>query len=364
MRTRRLRADRVRDQPREDQSMPNIAVVGCGYWGKNIVRNLHALGALSHVCECSPAGRQLARELAPGARIADDVDQALADPSVAGVMIATPAATHFDQVSRALKAGKHVFVEKPLALAVDQGRRLVELARDHRRVLMVGHLLEYHPAVVRLCQLVRDGVLGRIQYIYSNRLNLGKIRREENILWSFAPHDVAVIIRLTGQLPFEVVATGGSYVQPNVADVTVSNLLFDNGVRAHVFVSWLHPYKEQRLVVVGSEKMAVFNDTDPEHKLVLFHQKVDWIEGQPVPVKGEPEPVPVESEEPLRLECQHFLDCIADRRRPLTDGESGVRVLLVLQAAQRSMITQGEPVRLPLETSLWSGHQGVTGTAA
>ena len=344
--------------------MPNIAVVGCGYWGKNIVRNMHALGVLSHVCECSPDGQQLARQLAPDARVTSDVTTVLADPSVAGVMIATPAATHFEQARQALEAGKHVFVEKPLALAVDQGRLLVDLARDRGRVLMVGHLLEYHPAVVRLCELVRQGVLGRIQYIYSNRLNLGKIRREENILWSFAPHDVAVLIRLMGQMPFEIVATGGSYVQPNIADVTVSNLLFDNGVRAHIFVSWLHPYKEQRLVVVGSEKMAVFNDTDPERKLVLFHQKVDWVEGQPVPVKGEPELVPVGSDEPLRLECQHFLDCIADRRQPLTDGESGVRVLLVLQAAQRSLITQGEPVRLPLETSLWDAGRGVTGTAA
>ena len=344
--------------------MPNIAVVGCGYWGKNIVRNMHALGHLTHVCECSPSGQQVAGELAPGVRVTADVDEVLADPSIAGVMIATPAATHFEQVCRALDAGKHVFVEKPLALAADEGRRLVELAHRRRRILMVGHLLEYHPAVVRLNELVRDGVLGRIQYVYSNRLNLGKIRREENILWSFAPHDVAVIIRLVGQMPFEIVATGGSYVQPNVADVTVSNLLFDNGVRAHIFVSWLHPYKEQRLVVVGSEKMAVFNDTDPTDKLVLFHRKVDWIEGQPVPIKGEPEPVPVDSDEPLRLECEHFVDRIADRRPPLTDGASGLRVLLILQAAQRSMIMQGEPVRLPLDVSAWDGIRGVTGTAA
>ena len=241
--------------------------------------------------------------------------------------------------------GKDVFVEKPLALTYEQGRHLVDLAQEHGCIIAVGHVLEYHPAILKLRQLVDDGVLGKIHYIYSNRLSLGKIRREENILWSFAPHDVAVILRLMGGLPFQISACGGTYVQPNIADVTVTNLLFDNGVRAHIHVSWLHPFKEQRLVVVGSEKMASFDDVSKE--LMLYDQRVEIQEGAPVPVKGEGELVEFPDEEPLKAECQAFLDAVKTRLPPITDGPSGVRVLQVLQAAQRSLIMNGEPVTLP-----------------
>ena len=212
---------------------------------------------------------------------------------------------------------------------------------------MVGHVLEYHPAITQLRQLIDSGALGKLQYIYSNRLNLGKIRTEENILWSFAPHDVAVILRLLGGLPFQVVACGGNYVQPNIADVTVTNLLFDNGVRAHIYVSWLHPFKEQRLVVIGSKKMASFDDVSKE--LILYDQRVDVKENGPIPVKGEGEHVPFAADEPLRLECQAFLDAIRTRKPPITDGESGLRTLKVLQAAQRSLVMNGEPVTLPID---------------
>lgn len=218
---------------------------------------------------------------------------------------------------------------------------------------MVGHVLEYHPAVIRLRDLVRDGALGKIHYIYSNRLSLGKIRREENILWSFAPHDVAIILRLMDTLPFQVSASGGAYLQPNIADVTVTHLLFDNGVRAHIHVSWLHPFKEQRLVVVGSRKMASFDDV--AKKLMLYDQRVDITEGHPVPVKGAGEEVPFASDEPLRLECAAFLKAMTTRVPPLTDGLSGLRVLKVLQAAQRSLVLNGEPVQLPLEALTQNG---------
>jgi predicted dehydrogenase len=213
---------------------------------------------------------------------------------------------------------------------------------------MVGHVLEYHPAIVALQQLIDHGELGRIHYIYSNRLSLGKVRREENILWSFAPHDVAVILRLVGSLPFEVVTCGGAYLQPNIADVTVTNLLFDNGVRAHIHVSWLHPFKEQRLVVIGSHKMASFDDVNK--RLVLYDQRVEWQEEQPIPIRHEGTAVEYSDQEPLRLECQAFLESIATRRQPLTDGASGLRVLRVLQAAQRSLVTNGQPVLLPIES--------------
>jgi predicted dehydrogenase len=263
---------------------------------------------------------------------------------VQGVVIATPAETHFDLTAQALEAGKDVMVEKPLALTYEQGARLVRLAGERERILMVGHVLEYHPAVVRLVELVQAGELGKVHYIYSNRLSLGKVRREENILWSFAPHDVAVILRLMGRMPFQVTACGGSYLQPNIADVTVTNLLFDNGVRAHIHVSWLHPFKEQRLVVIGSRKMASFDDV--AKKLVLYDQRVDIKEGQPVPVKGTGEEVPFPADEPLRLECLAFLNAIRTRTPPLTDGLSGLHVLQVLGAAQRSLILNGEPVTI------------------
>jgi len=294
------------------------------------------------VVDPSESGRKAAAEIAPGAMVADRPRDVLADPRVKGVMIATPAETHYEMAREALAAGKDVFVEKPLTIDVDEAADLVTRAEGAGRILMVGHLLEYHPAILKLHELIRAGALGKIRYVISNRLNLGKIRTEENALWSFAPHDIAVILRLVGAAPIEIVATGGSYVTPNIADVTVTQLLFDNGVRSHIFVSWLHPYKEQKLVVVGSKKMASFDDVAKE--LVLYDQRVDWKEGQPVPVKGEGVKVDYPADEPLLQECLHFFKAIETRQPPLTDGTSGLRVLEVLHAAQRSLMTNGQPV--------------------
>lgn len=325
-------------------SMPPIAVFGCGGWGKNIVRTMRDLDALHAVVEPSESGRARAAALCPDHPAYADPDIVLNDPAVAGVMIATPAETHFDLARRVILAGKDVFVEKPLTTRLDDARELVALARAHDRVLMVGHLLEYHPAILTLHRLIREGQLGRIRYLISNRLNLGKIRTEENALWSFAPHDIAVILRLVGAMPFEIVATGGAYVTPNIADVTVTQMLFNDGVRCHIFVSWLHPFKEQKLVVVGSQKMASFCDVSKQ--LVLHDQHVDWHEGQPVPVRGEGTPVDFPADEPLREECAHFLHCVTTRETPRTDGENGLRVLELLHAAQRSLVTNGHPVNL------------------
>jgi predicted dehydrogenase len=326
---------------------PRIAVLGCGYWGKNLVRNFQQLGALAAIVEPSAEGRKLAAEVAPGIPVHADPEAVLADPAIPGVAIATPAETHAALTERALRAGKDVLCEKPLALRYDDARRVARIATEQQRILSVGHILEYHPAILELRRLIDAGELGTVRYIYSNRLNLGKVRREENILWSFAPHDVAVILRLVGALPFQVTTVGGAYLQPNLYDVTVTQLQFDNGVAAHIFVSWLNPFKEQRLVVVGSRRMAVFDDIKKE--LVLHDQRVDLREGEPVPVKGEGAKIAYAADEPLRLECQAFLDAITSRTPPLTDGESGLRVLRVLQAAQRSLITQGQPVMLPME---------------
>jgi predicted dehydrogenase len=321
----------------------SVAVIGCGYWGRNLVRNFHQLGALAVVCDATSAGRQQAAEIAPGVPVVAELMAAL-DDGVQGVVIATPAETHAEIARAALLAGKDVFVEKPLALTAADGRALVSLAEERGRILMVGHVLEYHPAIVALTELVHSGGLGDICYIYSNRLSLGKVRREENILWSFAPHDVAVILRLVGEQPNEVLAVGGAYLQPQIADVTVTHLAFANGVRAHIHVSWLHPFKEQRLVVVGSRKMASFDDVNKE--LLLYDQRVEWREGEPVPVRAAGESLPFASDEPLRLECAAFLDALRSRRAPLTDGASGVRVLEILQAAQTSLAAQGSIVRL------------------
>ncbi len=323
-----------------------IAVVGCGAWGRNLVRTLHKLGALSAVVESTAAGRSLAAELAPGVQVTGNYEQVLADPAVRGVMIATPAETHYQLAREALAAGKDVFVEKPMTETVDEARDLITRAEAAGRVLMVGHLLEYHPAILKLLDMVRSGELGEIHYIISNRLNLGKVRTRENAMWSFAPHDIAVILRLVGAMPVEVVATGGAYLQPGIADVTVTQLRFDNGVRSHVFVSWLHPFKEQRLVVIGSRRMASFDDV--AKKLVLYEQRVDFdpTNGNPIPIRGEGVDVKFPADEPLMQECIHFLERIADRQLPRTDGENGRRVLEILHAAQQSLTDHGRPVRL------------------
>jgi UDP-2-acetamido-3-amino-2,3-dideoxy-glucuronate N-acetyltransferase len=317
--------------------MPDIAVIGCGYWGRNLVRNFTALGALRLVCDANPAALVKIKEQYPDVATTTAYPEALADPNIRAVVIATPAAAHYAHGREALEAGKDVYVEKPLALKVEEGQSLVALAERSQRILMVGHLLRYHPGILRLKALVDAGELGRIQYLYSNRLNLGMFRTEENILWSFAPHDISVILSLLGERPTQVEARGGSYLHPERADVTVTTLRFPSGVTGHIFVSWLHPYKEQKLIVVGDRGMAVFDDVAKERKLTLYRHAVEWKERVPIPRRDGGEDVPFPAGEPLRAECQHFLTCLASRNRPWTDGEEGVAVLEVLEACQRSL---------------------------
>ena len=324
-----------------------VVVVGCGYWGHNLVRNFAEIGALGAVCETRPEGREIARKIAPGTTLLSSFEDSLA--TGAPLVIATQAETHHALAKRALLAGRDVFVEKPLALTFQEGEELVRLAADADRILMVGHILEFHPAVKRLRELVRDE-LGEIYYLYSTRLSLGKVRREENILWSFAPHDVAVILRLVGGMPIEVAAAGGTYLQPGIADVTLTTMLFDGGVRAHIHVSWLHPFKEQRLVVIGSKKMATFDDV--AKRLEIFDRRVELGSGDPVPVRGDGVLVPFDGTEPLRIECEAFLDAVRTRRPPLTDGATGLRVLEVLEAAQRSLERHGAAVALDRDRPL------------
>jgi UDP-2-acetamido-3-amino-2,3-dideoxy-glucuronate N-acetyltransferase len=323
----------------------SIAVLGMGYWGKNLVRVFHELGALRVVCDVDAERAEALAKKHPGVPFCRKVEEVLSDPEVEGLVIATPAATHAEMVRRGLESGKNVYVEKPLALSVKEGEELVRLAAQQGKILMVGHLLQYHPVVLKLKELINQGELGRIQYVYSNRLNIGKIRTEENILWSFAPHDISVILSLLGEQPSELRSHGGSYLSSEVADVTVSDFAFPSGVRGHIFVSWLHPFKEQRLVVVGSKKMAVFEDTAKD-KLILYPHKVEWINRAPTAIKAEGEVVPVEALEPLKLECEHFLECMETGKAPLTDGEEGLQVLRVLDACQRSLESGGATIVL------------------
>jgi UDP-2-acetamido-3-amino-2,3-dideoxy-glucuronate N-acetyltransferase len=326
---------------------PGVALVGFGYWGRNLARNLHQLGALRVVCDTRPRALHEARAAYPAAATTGRVAGVLADEGVSAVAIAAPAVAHYTLTRAALLAGKDVFVEKPLSLELAQARELVELARARRRVLMVGHLLEYHPAIRKLQELVDAGELGDLHHIYSNRLNLGKVRREENILWSFAPHDVSVILRILGRMPVSAVTTGQHYLQHQIADVTMTWLTFPGRTRAHIFVSWLHPYKEQRLVVVGSRRMAVFDDVATEGKLKLYDQGIEWKQGAAPVIRRTAEATLFFPEnEPLREELQHFLECVRTRRTPRTDGRNGLRVLRVLDACQRSLAAGGRPVKV------------------
>jgi len=324
-------------------SPPRVGVIGCGYWGRNLVRNFHELGALSAVCDLQDENLSAMQRLYDVPAL-NQVEALLAMPEVQAIVVAAPAAQHYELAKRALLSGKDVFVEKPLALHVEQGAELVELARRYGAILMVGHLLHYHPATVALRRMLEAGELGKIEYISSSRLNFGKLRTEEDILWSFAPHDISAILYLLGESPMTVAAQGASYLNHPISDVTLTILAFRSGVKAHIFVSWLHPYKEQKLVIVGDRKMAVFDDTSTDNKLVLYPHRVDWVNRIPVARKAEGEVIALERVEPLQTECAHFLDCVLHRKRPQTDGENGLQVLRVLHAAGRSIHEHGRPV--------------------
>ena len=318
--------------------VPGVGVIGTGYWGKNLLRNFAELGALRAFCDSDEAARRTHGSRYSQVTAYASANELLADSSVDAIAIATPAATHGTLARQALNAGKHVFVEKPLSLELNEAVGLCARADQLRRTLMVGHLLLYHPAFDALRAVVHDGKLGEIRYVYSNRASLGKIRREENALWSFAPHDVSMILRLAGTSPERVACSGGGWLQPPVTDTSLTHMVFPGGLRAHIFVSWLHPVKEHKLVVVGSEGMAVFDDVQAgERKLLLYPHSVGWDGDIPSVVKADAVPIAYDADEPLARECAHFLDCVVTGRPPLSDGREGCRVLSVLDACQRSL---------------------------
>jgi UDP-2-acetamido-3-amino-2,3-dideoxy-glucuronate N-acetyltransferase len=318
--------------------MCNIAVIGCGYWGKNLVRVFNELGVLKYICDSNTERLNSESLKYPALNTAPSVDIVLQDRLVDSVVLATPAFTHYSLAKQCLLSGRHVFVEKPLALKVEEGAELVALAKEMDKILMVGHVLQYHPAIVKLKELISSGELGKVEYIYSNRLNIGMLRHEENIIWSFAPHDVSTILMLLNEFPKRIRSFGGEYLHKGMGiyDTTLTALDFPSGVKSHIFVSWLHPFKEQRLVVVGNKKMAVFDDLTKE-KLFLYSHTIKWNGHIPVAEKAIAETVPVQMSEPLGLECKHFIDCIKTGTKPKTDGAEGLNTLRVLFLAEESL---------------------------
>ncbi len=316
----------------------NIGLIGAGNWGKNHLRNLNNLGVLCCVLETSDKITKQRKSEFSDVKFVKDDKFILENPDIKGVVIAAPAELHFELTKKYLLAGKDVMVEKPLSLKVEEGKELVDIAKKNKRILMVGHILQYHSAVIKLKEMIDDGELGQIRYIYSNRLNIGKLRTEENVLWSFAPHDISLIIMLMGgDEPVNVEAHGGSYLSSGIYDTTLTTVEFKNGVKGHVFVSWLHPFKEQKLVVVGSEKMVVFDDISKE-KLFIYPHKIKWEKGKiPVAKKEEFVTIDIDLKQPLEEELKHFVDCIETRETPKTDGKEGLTVLKVLEEAQNKL---------------------------
>jgi predicted dehydrogenase len=320
----------------------SLAVVGLGYWGPNLARNVDALPGvrLGWCCDADAKARARLEPSFRSTRFTDSLDDVLGDDALDGVLLATPVPTHAELAVRVLEAGKHCFVEKPLAQSVADAERALAAAEAAGRVLMVGHLLEYHPGVLRLSELVANGELGTIRYIYTNRLNLGQLRADENALWSLGAHDVSVVLALAGEEPYELDARGECYMRAGVEDVVFAYLRFPSGITAHLHLSWLDPHKERRLTVVGSHRMATFDDMELERKLTIYDKGFDesadsW--GEYITRSGDVTSPRIANAEPLRLECEHFVQCIRTGAAPRSDGHSGLRVVRVLEGLQAAL---------------------------
>ena len=319
-----------------------IGVVGLGYWGPNLARNFHALSDAELVwcCDASEAARARVAPMVPRAKMTDRFEDLLEDEDLDAIVLATPVPTHADLVVRVLDAGKHCFVEKPLAQSVEDAERAVAAAERNGRTLMVGHLLEYHPGVRKLKDLASSGELGDIHYIYGNRLNLGKARADENALWSLGAHDISVLLHLVEEEPSEISARGESYLRPGVEDVVFCFLRFPSGISAHLHLSWLDPHKERRFTVVGSKRMATFDDMAIEGKLTVYDKGFDQDSrsyGEYITRSGDIFSPRIDNGEPLRLECEHFVESIREGRAPRSDGRSGLRVVKVLGSLQQEL---------------------------
>jgi predicted dehydrogenase len=320
----------------------SLGVAGLGYWGPNLARNFANIPGceLAWLCDGNDAALQRVGAAIPSARRTQSLDDLLDDPSLDAIVLATPVPTHAELAERVLRAGKHCFVEKPLAQNVADAERAVAAAEETGRTLMVGHLLEYHPGVAKLKEIAEGDELGRIHYIYSNRLNLGKLRADENALWSLGAHDVSVVLYLAGEEPYEIEARGESYMRSGIEDVVFGFLRFPSGLAAHLHLSWLDPHKERRFTVVGSKRMATFDDMDLERKVTVYDKGFDqdarsW--GEYITRSGDIWSPSIGNREPLRLECEHFVTCLREGLAPRSDGASGLRVVRVLAGLQEKL---------------------------
>jgi len=331
--------------------MVRIGQIGLGAWGKNLLRNFYTQNGCRLVCAADPDEKGVVKLSPgyPGVELTTDVQSVIDKSKIDAIIIATPPATHFQLAQAALEAGIDVFVEKPMVLDISQGERLVKLAREKGMILMVGHIMEYHPATEFLKRIIDGGELGNIYYLYSSRVNLGKVRDIENSLWSFAPHDVSMMNYLLGARPIRVSADGQSYLQNGIEDVAFITMHYPNKVMAHIHVSWLDPHKDRKLTIVGSKKMAVFNDTEPSEKIRIFDKGIDISQdyntyGEYLSLRTGDIVIPnVPSGEPLKIECEHFIKSVVSRIQPRSNGEDGLSVLKILDAAQKSLEQGGQP---------------------
>lgn len=335
--------------------MITLAQIGAGAWGQNHIRVFSSFKDC-YLKMCCDKNREVLEKIKSiynqRIKLTENYEDILKDEEIKAVVIATPAPTHAELAIKALSSGKHVFVEKPLALSLEDGREVLEAAKRNKRILMVGHLLLYHPAVLKLKEYIQSDELGKLLYLYSTRVNLGKIREEENALWSLTSHDISVALFLLESIPEEVTAKGESYLRKGVEDVVFATLRFKNDILAHIHASWLDPHKIRKFTIVGSKKMAVFDDMESTEKVRLYDKGFDWqknygsYETFLTLREGDINIPKINMVEPLKLECQHFLDCIKDNRRPISDGENGLEVLRVLTAAQRSLEENGKSIQI------------------
>jgi UDP-2-acetamido-3-amino-2,3-dideoxy-glucuronate N-acetyltransferase len=316
-----------------------LAIIGCGRWGLNHVRTATKLFGASFklACDIDERKREKVKEICPDVKFVTETCDVLESSEINSVVVATPVSTHFTLAKKFLERDKHVLVEKPIALTLRDAKELERLAQERKRILMVGHVLIYHPAIRKIKELIQNGTLGRLQYICSNRLNLGKVRKEENILWSFAPHDISILQYLIEEDPIEIEASGAVFLQPGIHDVTTTELVYPKNIHAHIHVSWLYPFKEHRLIVIGDKSMVSFEDSGTDRKLILYPKGIDWINGEPLNRDGGYRLIDYEDGEPLELELKHFMECVTNGVEPITDGKSAAKVLEILEQAQAQL---------------------------